>query len=215
MLCGIPRPAAVAPDRCVGVALLVCHAEGRQGTPFREALGRSLAEGPGAYLRASTFLFFFSSASFSSAEGSIGFSETTSNGSSTETSAWSFTLTVCLPSVLTGVCKEDPLALDGEARGHELLVEVGRGHRAEHLAAFAGCHGEREAGLLELPRELLRPVELVRLALAPALLERLDLLAVGMGHRDRHAAGEEKIARVSRADLDLVSFAAEAFDGLD
>jgi hypothetical protein len=57
--------------------------------------------------------------------------------------------------------------------------------------------------------------QFLRLALGAALLERLDLLAVGAGERHRDALGQEVIARVSGADFDLVAFAAEAFDGFD
>ena len=94
-------------------------------------------------------------------------------------------------------------------------MDVGGGDGAEHAAALARLHGERERGLLQLGGDFLRAGQLLGLAHGAALLERLDLLAVRAGERHRDAAGQEVIARITRADFDWVAFAAETVDGLD
>jgi hypothetical protein len=107
----------------------------------------------------------------------------------------------------------DALLVDREAASHEFIVEVVHGDGAEHLAAFARLHGEREAGQLEFLGEFLRAVEFERFALGATLLERFDLLAVRGGDRRGKATREEKIAGIACTHFDLVAFAAETFDG--
>ena len=74
-------------------------------------------------------------------------------------------------------------------------------HGSEQLAALTRRDGKREARLLEFAGEFLGSVELLGLALAPALLERLDLLAVGSGDRDCEIARQQEIAGVTGSDL--------------
>jgi hypothetical protein len=53
------------------------------------------------------------------------------------------------------------------------------GDRAEELAALAGLHGDGDVDLLQAGCDRLRVVELSGLADGAALLEDLDLLAIG------------------------------------
>jgi hypothetical protein len=57
--------------------------------------------------------------------------------------------------------------------------------------------------------------ELLGFTLTAALLQRFDLLLVGLGQRNSVAAGEEEVARITSADFDLVTFATETVDGLN
>ena len=102
--------------------------------------------------------------------------------------------------------------LDRDAGGGELGVDVVRRDGAEQLAALARLHGDGDARLLDLLGERLGAVEFLGFAQAAGLLEGLDVLAVGLGERDRLALGQEEITRVAGADFDLVAFGAEAVD---
>ncbi len=130
-------------------------------------------------------------AATSSAVGTIGFSETTSKLSTTEM---------------------DLALVDRDARRNELVVEVVRGDGAEHLAAFARFHGDRDRGLLDLRGQRLRAFDFFRFAESASFLERIDLLAIRMRHRNGNFAGQEIIASVASFDFNLVAFGAETGD---
>src|SRR5690606_16595400 len=83
----------------------------------------------------------------------------------------------------------------------------------EHLATFTGGDREGDRGFFKLLGQILSRRGFGSLALGAALLERLDLLAVGLGQRNGEVLGKEVVAGVAGANLDLVAFGAEAFDG--
>src|SRR6478609_5090387 len=124
-------------------------------------------------------------------------------------------LNLVLAEGLDRLAEVDAALLEGDTGRGELLVDVVRGDRAEELAALARLHGDGDARLLDLLGERLGAVELLGFAEAAGLLEGLHALAVGAGERHGHALGQEEIAGVAGADLDLVAFGAETVDGFE
>src|SRR5208283_5206984 len=168
-LCGIPRPAAVAPVRCGG--LLFSSAMRRVGrAPLAGRPRRSLAERPGGLPPCLALPALLVLGGLFLGRGHYRVLGHDVKGQLDRDVGVELHLDRVLAERLDRRVQLDPLAVDRDAGADELVVEVARSDGAEHLAALARHHREGQARLLQLLRELLGAAQLVGLALRAALL---------------------------------------------
>src|ERR1035438_6444190 len=94
----------------------------------------------------------------------------------------------------------------------ELVGDGTRGDRAEHLAVVAGLDRDDANELGDALGQVVHRIELVRLALGPALLERFKAALVGPRQWNSQSLREQIIAGVACGHFYLVGLATEAND---
>src|ERR1035438_2759152 len=94
----------------------------------------------------------------------------------------------------------------------ELVGDRTRGDRAEHLAVVASLDRDDADELGDALGQVVHRVELVRLALGPALLERFNAALVGPRQRNGQSLWEQIIAGVAGGHFYLVGLATETDD---